>query len=165
MEDEGCRTDSEHQRHRWTDTCPDKPQGNIRKRPHKRRSEVHDNAAAVAGYTEIRSAAFATRTIDVNKTTELNVVTSTDANALIIRDKKGNVITPESISYEDKDGERHWKLTMTHKVSGIYIYKVSVEAAYGIMTDTPATVVAYVVPRSVVRPKPSMPKPPLFGWM
>lgn len=115
--------------------------------------------------TEIRSAAFATRTIDVNKTTELNVVTSTDANALIIRDKKGNVITPESISYEDKDGERHWKLTMTHKVSGIYIYKVSVEAAYGIMTDTPATVVAYVVPRSVVRPKPSMPKPPLFGWM
>lgn len=115
--------------------------------------------------TEIRSAAFATRTIDVNKTTELNVVTSTDANALIIRDKKGNVITPESISYEDKDGERHWKLTMTHKVSGIYIYKVSVEAAYGIMTETPATVVAYVVPRSVVRPKPSMPKPPLFGWM
>lgn len=115
--------------------------------------------------TEIRSAAFATRTIDVNKTTELNVVTSTDANALIIRDKKGNVITPESISYEDKDGERHWKLTMTHKVSGIYIYKVSVEAAYGIMTDTPATVVAYVVPGSVVRPKPSMPKPPLFGWM
>lgn len=115
--------------------------------------------------TEIRSAAFATRTIDVNKTTELNVVTSTDANVLIIRDKKGNVITPESISYEDKDGERHWKLTMTHKVSGIYIYKVSVEAAYGIMTDTPATVVAYVVPRSVVRPKPSMPKPPLFGWM
>ena len=115
--------------------------------------------------TEIRSAAFATRTIDVNKTTELNVVTSTDANALIIRDKKGNVITPESVSYEDKDGERHWKLTMTHKVSGIYIYKVSVEAAYGIMTDTPATVVAYVVPRSVVRPKPSMPKPPLFGWM
>lgn len=115
--------------------------------------------------TEIRSAAFATRTIDVNKTTELNVVTSTDANALIIRDKKGNVITPESISYEDEDGERHWKLTMTHKVSGIYIYKVSVEAAYGIMTDTPATVVAYVVPRSVVRPKPSMPKPPLFGWM
>lgn len=115
--------------------------------------------------TEIRSAAFATRTIDVNKTTELNVVTSTDANALIIRDKKGNVITPESISYEDKDGERHWKLTMTHKVSGIYIYKVSVEAAYGIMTDTPATVVAYVVPRSVIRPKPSMPKPPLFGWM
>ena len=115
--------------------------------------------------TEIRSAAFATRTIDVNKTTELNVVTSTDANVLIIRDKKGNVITPESISYEDKDGERHWKLTMTHKVSGIYIYKVSVEAAYGIMTETPATVVAYVVPRSVVRPKPSMPKPPLFGWM
>ena len=115
--------------------------------------------------TEIRSAAFATRTIDVNKTTELNVVTSTDANALIIRDKKGNVITPESISYEDKDGERHWKLTMTHKVSGIYIYKVSVEAAYGIMTDTPATVVAYVVPGSVVRPRPSMPKPPLFGWM
>lgn len=115
--------------------------------------------------TEIRSAAFATRTIDVNKTTDLNVVTSTDANALIIRDKKGNVITPESISYEDKDGERHWKLTMTHKVSGIYIYKVSVEAAYGIMTDTPATVVAYVVPGSVVRPKPSMPKPPLFGWM
>lgn len=115
--------------------------------------------------TEIRSAAFATRTIDVNKATELNVVTSTDANALIIRDKKGNVITPESVSYEDKDGERHWKLTMTHKVSGIYIYKVSVEAAYGIMTDTPATVVAYVVPRSVVRPKPSMPKPPLFGWM
>lgn len=115
--------------------------------------------------TEIRSAAFATRTIDVNKTTELNVVTSTDANALIIRDKKGNVITPESVSYEDKDGERHWKLTMTHKVSGIYIYKVSVEAAYGIMTETPATVVAYVVPRSVVRPKPSMPKPPLFGWM
>ena len=115
--------------------------------------------------TEIRSAAFATRTIDVNKTTELNVVTSTDANALIIRDKKGNVITPESISYEDKDGERHWKLTMAHKVSGIYIYKVSVEAAYGIMTDTPATVVAYVVPGSVVRPKPSMPKPPLFGWM
>ena len=115
--------------------------------------------------TEIRSAAFATRTIDVNKTTELNVVTSTDANALIIRDKKGNVITPESISYEDKDGERHWKLTMTHKVSGIYIYKVSVEAAYGIMTETPATVVAYVVPGSVVRPKPSMPKPPLFGWM
>ncbi|MBS7228020.1 MAG: VWA domain-containing protein, partial [Eubacteriales bacterium] len=115
--------------------------------------------------TEIRSAAFATRTIDVNKTTELNVVTSTDANALIIRDKKGNVITPESISYEDKDGERHWKLTMTHKVSGIYIYKVSVEAAYGIMTDTPATVVAYVVPGSVVKPKPSMPKPPLFGWM
>lgn len=115
--------------------------------------------------TEIRSAAFATRTINVNKTTELNVVTSTDANALIIRDKKGNVITPESISYEDKDGERHWKLTMTHKVSGIYIYKVSVEAAYGIMTETPATVVAYVVPRSVVRPKPSMPKPPLFGWM
>ena len=115
--------------------------------------------------TEIRSAAFATRTIDVNKTTELNVVTSTDANVLIIRDKKGNVITPESISYEDKYGERHWKLTMTHKVSGIYIYKVSVEAAYGIMTETPATVVAYVVPRSVVRPKPSMPKPPLFGWM
>lgn len=87
-------------------------------------------------------------TVTAGEEIVVNVSTSTDVETLVIRDEKGNVITPEAIeSYVETIGNedvKQWTVTLSEDAAGTYTYTITGAYENGYESDTPVVVTVTV---------------------
>ncbi len=87
-------------------------------------------------------------TVTAGESVKISVTTSTDVDTLVIRDKNGNVITPEALeSYVetiDNEEVKLWTVTLSSDEAGTYTYTLTGAYENGYESGTPVEITVTV---------------------
>ncbi len=101
-------------------------------------------------------------TVTAGESITVNVTTSTDVSELVIRDEKGNVITPEAVESFvgtiDNEDVKLWTVTLSETEAGTYTYFITGAYENGLESDNPVeiTVTVEEIPQPEENPEENL---------